>query len=74
MWDMMDSCMVKGLQGSPQPRASVQGKGASLDNGAFLHVEPHPVLALGPVTLPVRVRMAVGQARHIEVLLEEGSK
>lgn len=46
----------------------------SLDDGAFLHVEPHPVLALGPVTLPVRVSMAVGQTRHIEVFLEEGSE
>lgn len=70
----MDSCTEQGLQCLPQPRASTERRNASLDDGAFLHVEPHPVLALGPVTLPVRVGMAVGQTRHVEVFLEKGSE
>lgn len=44
----------------------------SLDDGAFLHGEPHPVLALGAVALPVGVRVAVRQTRHVEVFLEGG--
>ena len=41
----------------------------SLDNGALLHGQPYPVLALGPIALPVGVCVAVCQAGHIELLL-----
>lgn len=41
----------------------------SLDNGALFHGQPYPVLALGPIALPVGVRVAVCQAGHIELLL-----
>lgn len=41
----------------------------SLDNCAFLHGEPYPVLALGPIALPVGVCIAICQAGHIELLL-----
>lgn len=41
----------------------------SLDNCAFLHGKPYPVLALGPITLPVGIRIAICQAGHIELLL-----
>lgn len=41
----------------------------SLDNGALFHGKPHPVLALGSITLPVGVCIAVCQAGHIELLL-----
>lgn len=43
-----------------------------LDNGALFHGKPYPVLALGPITLPVGVCIAVCQAGHIELLLGRG--
>lgn len=44
----------------------------SLHNGALFHGKPYPVLALGPIALPVGVRIAVCQAGHIELLLGRG--
>lgn len=44
----------------------------SLDNGALFHGKPHPMLTLGPITLPVGVCIAVCQAGHIELLLRRG--
>lgn len=44
----------------------------SLDNGALFHGKPYPVLALGPITLPVGVCIAVCQAGHIELFLGRG--
>lgn len=46
----------------------------SLDNCALLHSKPYPVLALGPITLPVGICIAVSQARHIEFLLGRDKK
>lgn len=46
----------------------------SLDNGALFHGKPYPVLALGPIALPVGVCVAVCQAGHIELLLERGEE
>lgn len=43
-----------------------------LDNGALLHGKPYPVLALGPIALPVGIGIAVCQAGYVELLLGRG--
>lgn len=47
----------------------VMPRAYSLDNRAFLHGKPYPVLALGPIALPVGICITICQAGYIELLL-----
>lgn len=55
----------------PQPPPGKGHPQVSLDDAAFFHVEPHPVLPRGPVALPVGVSLVVCQVAYFEVILEE---
>lgn len=55
----------------PQPPPGRGGPRVSLDDAAFLHVEPHPMLPRGPAALPVGVSLVVCQVGYFEVILEE---
>lgn len=57
-----DYWTVQGSKGFPPPMERNPNMGHSLYDGSFLHVETDPVLALGPIALPISIRMVVRQA------------